>query len=61
MTLKTAVVAPIPSVSEMMAVRARPGVLRNWRQENHRSCSKPLLYASTLERLLVIPLVNFRS
>src|SRR5579872_254851 len=33
MTLKTAVVAPMPKVSDKIAVRARPGLLDNSRQE----------------------------
>ena len=39
MTLKTAVVAPMPNVREVMAVRASPGFLHNSRQEYRRSCS----------------------
>ena len=33
----TAVVAPIPSVSEMIAVKAKPGRFRNSRREKSRS------------------------
>src|SRR4051794_7419712 len=39
MTLNTAVVAPIPRVSERMAVIATLGFFRSSRNENRRSCS----------------------
>src|ERR1700756_1779297 len=44
MTLKTAVVAPMPRVIERIAVRARPGLFRSSRYENRRSCSRPRIY-----------------
>ena len=43
MTLKTAVVAPMPRVSEVIAVRASAGRLHNSRQECRRSCSTYLI------------------
>src|SRR5713101_2094183 len=43
MTLKTAVVAPMPRVSESIAVIAIPGCLRSSRNENRRSCSMSLI------------------
>src|SRR6266496_1411849 len=36
MTLKTAVVAPIPRAREKMAVRLNPGFLRSWRKLKRR-------------------------
>ena len=38
--LKIAVVAPMPSASVRIVVRAKPGLLRNWRIAKRRSCSR---------------------
>src|SRR5271170_881683 len=38
MMLKTETVAPMPSASDRIAVRAKPGCLRIWRSAKRRSC-----------------------
>src|SRR5580704_1986962 len=55
MTLNTAVVAPMPSIKETIAVIARPGRLRISRKERRRSCSTTVQYGRGAERLLSFP------
>src|SRR6516162_1417325 len=51
MTLKTAVVAPMPSANETMAVSASPGRFLHSRQENRRSWRRVRMARSLPQKL----------
>src|SRR5215469_14760147 len=55
MTLKTALVAPIPNASDSIAVHVKPGRLRSSRAAYRRSESKDCI-ATSRDRLLLVRL-----